>query len=134
MAAPVTSAREISLAPFTAVRCCLRSPGFLRPARMFSMRNGLPVTSESASAVRRICPPPSPNDPSIVIMRLHQEFVLAPLRVYGSLRETGSWRRFRAKALRLAKTARLYFRLERLPRLPPAPSVPFNDASGHKLY
>jgi hypothetical protein len=29
------------------------------------MRNGLPVTIESASAVRRICPPPSPNEPSM---------------------------------------------------------------------
>src|SRR2546426_12660820 len=66
MAAPVTSAREISVAAFTAVRCCLRSPAFLRPARIFSMENGVPVTSESASAVRRICPPPSPCDPSIV--------------------------------------------------------------------
>jgi hypothetical protein len=36
------------------------------------MRNGFPVTSESASAVRNICPPPSPNDPSIVNMVLQQ--------------------------------------------------------------
>ena len=30
------------------------------------MWNGLPVTVESASAVRRIWPPPSPDEPSIV--------------------------------------------------------------------
>src|SRR5262245_16014677 len=36
----------------------------LRPARIFSMRNGVPVTSDSASEVRRICPPPSPIEPS----------------------------------------------------------------------
>src|SRR5262245_58059126 len=30
------------------------------------MRNGLPVTSERPSAVRRIWPPPSPCDPSMV--------------------------------------------------------------------
>src|SRR5262245_44869200 len=33
---------------------------------MFSIRKGVPVTSESASAVRTICPPPSPMDPSMV--------------------------------------------------------------------
>src|SRR5438128_5455752 len=36
------------------------------------MRNGLSVTSESASDVRRICPPPSPNDPSMVINPIGQ--------------------------------------------------------------
>src|SRR5262245_59279063 len=30
--------------------------------------NGLPVTRDSARLLRRICPPPSPNDPSISIM------------------------------------------------------------------
>src|SRR5260370_39599563 len=30
------------------------------------MRNGLPVTVDRASDVRRIWPPPSPDDPSIV--------------------------------------------------------------------
>jgi len=42
------------------VRCWRISPGFCRPARIPAMRNGLPVTSDSASEVRRICPPPSP--------------------------------------------------------------------------
>ncbi len=41
-----------------------------RPARMFSIRNAFPVTSERLSEVRRICPPPSPDDPSIRIMIL----------------------------------------------------------------
>src|ERR1044072_8525434 len=35
---------------------------------MLSIRNGWQVTSESASDVRRIWPPPSPSRPSIVIM------------------------------------------------------------------
>src|SRR5688572_672941 len=33
---------------------------------MWCMRKAVPVTSESASDVRSICPPPSPIDPSIV--------------------------------------------------------------------
>src|SRR5438552_1021373 len=65
--APSTSAPPTATAALTAVRCWRNSPGFRRPARIFSMENGVPVTSESASAVRRICPPPSPCDPSIVI-------------------------------------------------------------------
>src|ERR1043166_2138165 len=32
------------------------------------MPNGWPVTNDSASEVRRICPPPSPSEPSIVII------------------------------------------------------------------
>jgi hypothetical protein len=35
---------------------------------MFSTRNGRPVAIDNASAVLRTCPPPSPIDPSIVIM------------------------------------------------------------------
>ncbi len=35
--------------------------GLCLPARMFAMRNAWPVHSESARAVRRICPPPSPS-------------------------------------------------------------------------
>ena len=41
------------------------SPGFFRPARMFSMTNGRPVTSDIASEERRTWPPPSPAEPSI---------------------------------------------------------------------
>ena len=40
-------------------------PGFRRRARIFSISNGLPVIAESPSALRRICPPPSPKLPSI---------------------------------------------------------------------
>src|SRR5688500_16964303 len=36
---------------------------------MRSMRNGWRVMSDRASEVRRICPPPSPNEPSISIIR-----------------------------------------------------------------
>ena len=53
-----------SAAASTAVMCCGRSPGFSRLARIFTMRNGRPVSSESVSAVRRIWPPPSPREPS----------------------------------------------------------------------
>src|SRR4030095_4957516 len=64
--APSTSAPPTATAALTAVRCWRSSPGFRRPARIFSMVNGVPVTRESGSAVRRIRPPPSPWDPSIV--------------------------------------------------------------------
>src|SRR5262245_60704526 len=64
--APSASAAPTAIAAFTAVRCWRRSPGLFRPARIFSMVNAVPVTSESARAVRRICPPPSPCEPSII--------------------------------------------------------------------
>src|SRR6266508_189840 len=64
--APSTSAALTAAAALTAVRCWRRSPGLARPARIFSIRNGVPVAIDSASAVRRICPPPSPCAPSIV--------------------------------------------------------------------
>src|SRR5436190_6900381 len=55
----------MTVAAFTAVRCWRRRPGLARPARIFSMRNAVPVTSDRPRAVRRICPPPSPCEPSI---------------------------------------------------------------------
>src|SRR5205823_370719 len=64
IAAPETSARPISLAAWTAVRCWRSRPGFSRPARIRSIVKGIPVTRERPNAVRRICPPPSPIDPS----------------------------------------------------------------------
>src|SRR5262249_10800571 len=51
-------------APLTQARCCGLSPGGLRRARMWEIRNGRPVISESDKAERRICPPPSPSVPS----------------------------------------------------------------------
>jgi hypothetical protein len=69
-AAPSTRADEISAAAFTHVRCWRISPGFGRPARMFVMVNGRPVTIDSASADRSICLPPSPSEPSIRIIEL----------------------------------------------------------------
>ena len=62
--APSTSAWPTAAAASTAVRCWRASPGCLRPARILSMANGWPVTSDSPSAVRSTWPPPSPNDPS----------------------------------------------------------------------
>ncbi|RLC90169.1 MAG: hypothetical protein DRI79_05485 [Chloroflexi bacterium] len=44
----------------TPVRCWGWRPGFLRPARMCSMRVGWPVRAASASAERSTWPPPSP--------------------------------------------------------------------------
>src|SRR4051812_4508947 len=43
------------------------SPGLSRFARIFVMRNGCPVQTASESDERRICPPPSPSAPSILI-------------------------------------------------------------------
>ena len=57
-----------SLAASTAVRCCFSRPGFWRLARIRSIRKGWPVTRDSANDVRRIWPPPSPCEPSMVII------------------------------------------------------------------
>src|SRR3990172_4020523 len=65
---PATSAPEISLAARTEARCWGASPGFFRPLRMLTIRNGLPDRQERPRAVRRICPPPSPRLPSISII------------------------------------------------------------------
>src|SRR3974390_3909841 len=64
--APVTSAQPTVLAASTAVRCCLSKPGFWRLARIRSILKSWPVTRDSANDVRRIWPPPSPCEPSIV--------------------------------------------------------------------
>jgi len=61
-----------SIAPFTAVRCCFRKPGVLRPARIPLIRKGLPVSRDKVNEERRICPPPSPIVPSIVSMMLQR--------------------------------------------------------------
>lgn len=44
----------VAAAARTAVRCWRSRPGRERPARIFSMRTGWPVCTESASALRRI--------------------------------------------------------------------------------
>jgi hypothetical protein len=49
---------------------------------MFSTRSGRPVAIDSASAVLSTCPPPSPIDPSIVIMLSILEYA----GIAGSLR------------------------------------------------
>lgn len=59
-------ALEIRAAARTAVKCWRKSPGRLRPARIFSMQNGACVAKLSVSAVRKICPPPSLYEPSMV--------------------------------------------------------------------
>lgn len=51
---PLTLAPLCSAAARTQARCCLRRPGLARPARIFSMVNGRPVITESASALRKI--------------------------------------------------------------------------------
>src|SRR3989441_1668341 len=45
--------------------CCGRSPGLFLPALTFVTRTGRPKMIENATAVLRICPPPSPYEPSI---------------------------------------------------------------------
>src|SRR5688572_2488737 len=64
--APPTLAPDTIVAARTAARCCERRPGMGRRARIFTIWKGWPVTVERVSAVRRICPPPSPTDPSRV--------------------------------------------------------------------
>ena len=52
----------------TLARCCACNPCRARPARMWWMCTGVPVTSESARLVRNTCPPHSPCAPSISSM------------------------------------------------------------------
>ncbi len=53
---------------FTAFKCCAESPGFGLFALIFIISTPSPVTAASATAVLIICPPPSPNEPSISII------------------------------------------------------------------
>ncbi len=69
-AAPSTLAFDTAAAAWSAARCGRCSPGVVRRARIFSSANGFPVTSESASAVRTMWPPPSPFDASMVSTRV----------------------------------------------------------------
>jgi len=48
----------------TLARCCGWSPGLRRSTRMLRRWKGRLVTSDRAKLVRKICPPPSPIDPS----------------------------------------------------------------------
>src|SRR5262249_33772181 len=61
---PRTVACPTVAAARTLIRCCGCKPGFERFARTLRRWKGLPVISDSARLVRRICPPPSPNEPS----------------------------------------------------------------------
>ena len=63
-AAPSTSAEQTAADACTQVRCWRIRPGFARLARMRVITMPRPVHMASASAVRRICPPPSPVEPS----------------------------------------------------------------------
>ena len=67
MRSPSTFPEHTSAAARMAVRWEACRPGFGRPARMRSIRQAFPVSAERATAVRRICPPPSPCDPSTSI-------------------------------------------------------------------
>lgn len=71
---PETTAPLIAAAALTAERCCGNNPGLRRPARMFSSRKGRVVTLDRLKAVRKIWPPPSPYDPSM--MRTSAKFRL----------------------------------------------------------
>ena len=59
---------QISAAALTDVRCWRMRPGFFRPARIFFRRKDLPEIIESAREVRKIWPPPSPIEPSMIII------------------------------------------------------------------
>src|SRR5215468_1786349 len=61
---PRTVACPTVAAERTLIKCCGCKPGLERFARTLRRWKGLPVISDSARQVRRICPPPSPNDPS----------------------------------------------------------------------
>ena len=50
----------------TLMRCCGCRPGFCRPARILSIVTGLPVNNDKARLLRKIWPPPSPIEPSIL--------------------------------------------------------------------
>src|SRR5574337_350437 len=81
IAAPCTSAPVISASVLTHERCCGCKPDFFRPARILTNSTGLPRTADRATAVLRICPPPSPYDPSIVSTPLAASLILSsPLR------------------------------------------------------
>ena len=63
--------------------------GFFRQARLLMMRNGLPVTNEIASDVRRICSPPSPCEPSIGDIRANPSHSLDLVNIYHNERRSG---------------------------------------------
>src|SRR5262245_27408945 len=96
MLAPDTSACPTFAAAATAVRCWRSRPGFFRPERIFSIRNGLPVRRESEREVRRIWPPPSPNEPSMVMI-----FIILFCRYYSA---TNAYRiRYRYEHLQFSR-------------------------------
>ena len=77
------------------------------------------------------------NRSSIELFASLRVFAFFARNIVSQWRNIGGNNGFRAKPPRSAKNAKfqaLDLRLDRLPRLPPAPSVPFNEASGHKRY
>src|SRR3989338_6377051 len=64
----MTSALQIWAVELTACRCWWLRPGTFLLARMLYISNGFFVIADSERAVRRICPPPSPKEPSIFII------------------------------------------------------------------
>src|SRR5688572_8109800 len=65
--APLTLALHTRAIARTAATCWGRRPGTERRARILVISKGRAVTAERARAVRRTCPPPSPEDPSMEI-------------------------------------------------------------------
>ncbi len=63
--APSTVAFVSFWSSLTQVRCCVLSPRLGLLCLIFSIVKGVFVIAESASAVRMICPPASPCDPSM---------------------------------------------------------------------
>ena len=65
---PSTWASQSCATASIAARCWAAMPGFGLPALMSLTRMGSRSTAESATAVLRTCPPPSPCEPSISII------------------------------------------------------------------
>ena len=75
MCSPCVSALQIFCRQVSAVWCCGLSPGWGRFALMLMILTGVCVRVASAMVVLRICPPPSPYEPSICIMFCFHHFV-----------------------------------------------------------
>jgi len=63
---PSVSPSQVQATARTAAQCWNLSPAFFRFALILVISIGIPVTAESATADRTICPPPSRCEPSIL--------------------------------------------------------------------
>jgi hypothetical protein len=87
--APSTWAALISAAASTAFRCWGFMPGCGRRARIWISRMAWPVITDRARALRRIWPPPSPNEALISIIAADEK---KPPVQYGHIHASASGR------------------------------------------